>query len=76
MVEVIIPCSWYRLSAKKYGHFKTLDVFVSNTLGTLLHACPHYIGRGKNICLLKKISFDYKCVFKDLIVVIYVDNLK
>ncbi len=76
MVEVIIPYSWYKLSTKKYGDFKTLDVSVSNILGTLLHVCSHCIGRGKNICLLKKISFDYKCVFKDLIVVIYVDNLK
>jgi hypothetical protein len=49
----------------KHRHFKTLGVPVSNTLGTLLHACPHCIGREKNIYLFKKVSFDYKYVFKD-----------
>ncbi len=40
-------------------------VLVSDTLETLLHACPHYIGREKNIYLFKKVSFDFKYVFKD-----------
>jgi hypothetical protein len=40
-------------------------VSVSDTLGTLLHACPHCIGREKNIYLFKKVSSDYKYVFKD-----------
>ena len=33
--------------SKKHRHFKTLSVSVSDTLWTLLHACPHCIGRGK-----------------------------
>jgi hypothetical protein len=44
---------------------KTLGVSVFDTLEILLHACPHYIGRKKNVYLFKKVSFDYKCVFKD-----------
>jgi hypothetical protein len=52
----------------KHGHFKTLGVPMSDTLGTLLHACPHCIRREKKkkkIYLFKKVSFDYKYVFKD-----------
>ena len=49
----------------KHGHFKTLSVPVSDTLGILLHTCPNCIGREKNIYLFKKASFDYKYVFKD-----------
>ena len=35
----------------KHGHFKTLSVPVSDTLGILLHTCPNCIGREKNIYL-------------------------
>ena len=43
----------------------TLGVFLSDTLGTLMHACPHCVEREKIIVYLKKVSFDFKCVFKD-----------
>ena len=46
-------------------HIRVQHVSVSDTLGTLLHSCPHCIGREKNIYLFKKVSFDYKYVFKD-----------
>ena len=40
-------------------------VSVSDTLGTLLHICPHCIEGKKNIYLFKKVSSNYKYIFKD-----------
>ena len=56
--------------SKKHGHFKTLGTSVP---GTLLHVCPHYVGREK--IYWKIISLILDMFFKILLVVIYVENL-
>jgi hypothetical protein len=35
----------YLNNPKKHGHFKTSNVSVSDTPGTLLHECPHFFGK-------------------------------
>ena len=42
-----------RLQAMKHGYFKTLGISMSDTLETLLHACPHCIRRKKIFTYLK-----------------------
>jgi hypothetical protein len=60
-----------KLPPMKHGHFKTLDVSVSDTC-----RCPTHWGHScmrvlivlegkKNIYLFKKVYFNYKYVFKD-----------
>ncbi len=39
-------------TSMKHRYFKTLSVFVSDTMGTLLHACPHCIEREKKYLLI------------------------
>ena len=41
----------YLNNPKKHGHFKTSNVSVWDTPGTLLHECPHFFG--KNIYFKK-----------------------
>ena len=62
--------------AKKHKHFKTPGMSKSDTPGTILHACPHCIGREYIFVYLIKFHLIINVFLKILIVVNYVDNLK
>ena len=64
-VVLVIVISYETQTLQNSRRIRVRHVSVFDTLGTLLHACPHCIGREKNIYLFKKVSFDYKYVFKD-----------